>query len=66
MRIAALSDGRPPPTGGGGRGTNIVMLLVLVLLIAGLVFWAYRRNPPDVPSPNATAIPDAVPGGGGS
>ncbi len=61
-----MSDGAPPPTGGGGRGTNLVMLLVLALLISGLVVWAYQRNPPDTPSPNATAIPEAVPGGGGS
>jgi hypothetical protein len=39
------------------------MLLVLLALIAGLALWAYRRNPPDTPSPNATAIPEAVPGG---
>jgi hypothetical protein len=58
-----MTNGAPPPTGGGGRGTNIVMLLALLLLIAGLVFWAYQRNPPDTPSPNATAMPEALPGG---
>jgi hypothetical protein len=39
------------------------MLIALLLLIAGLVFWAYQRNPPDTPSPAGTAMPDTVPGG---
>ncbi len=59
-----MNDGTPNP--GGGRGSNIVMLLVLVVLIAGLVLWAYQRNPPDTPSPSGTATPDAVPGGEGN
>ncbi len=44
----------------------MVMLLVLVCLIAGLAGWAFLRNPPGAPSPTATALPEAVPGGGGN
>ncbi len=54
---------RNPGPPGNGRGTNLVMLLVLALLISGLVFWAYRRNPPDTPAPAATANPQTMPGG---
>lgn len=46
-----------------GRGPNMLLLLVLLLLIAGLVAWAFQRNPPDTPQPAATAQPDMVPGG---
>ncbi len=55
-----------PPPEPRGRGANVVMLLVLVCLIAGLAGWAFLRNPPGAPSPTATALPEAVPGGGGN
>ncbi len=42
------------------------MLLLLLTLVAGLAGWAFLRNPPSTPTPASTAIPDAVPGGGGN
>jgi hypothetical protein len=55
-----------PPPDPRGRGTNLAMLLALVILVAGLVGWAYQRNPPSEPSAAGTVLPDAVPGGGGN
>ena len=44
----------------------MVMLLLLLALIAGLAAWAFLRNPPSEPSAAGTAIPKALPGGGGN
>ena len=52
-----------PPPDPKGRGPNILLLLILLLLIAGLIGWAFLRNPPDTPQPSGTAQPDRVPGG---
>ena len=42
----------------GGR--SIVMIAVLLVLVAGLAFWATKKNPPDAPNPTATAAPEAM------
>ncbi|HEX8444590.1 MAG TPA: hypothetical protein VF631_13185 [Allosphingosinicella sp.] len=55
-----------PPPSRRGRGCNMVMLLLLLALIAGLAAWAFLRNPPSEPSAAGTAIPKALPGGGGN
>lgn len=54
-------DTQPPNRKPGG--SNLLMLLILLVLIAGLAAWAWRRNPPDTPSPTATAAPATVPEG---
>lgn len=42
----------------GGRA--ILLLLALLLLVAGLVVYAWEKNPPDTPSPAATADPEVL------
>lgn len=49
------------PPGPRGRGMNILILLILAVLVAGLLGWAFLRNPPDTPRPSSTGIPDSVP-----
>jgi hypothetical protein len=42
-------------------GSAVLMLLLLLVVVALLVAWAMVRNPPDTPSPSATAAPATLP-----
>jgi hypothetical protein len=42
-------------------GSAVLMLLLLLVVVGALVAWAMRRNPPDTPSPSATAAPATLP-----
>jgi hypothetical protein len=52
-----------PRRRGLAAGTSVLLLLFLLLLIGGIVLWGMIRSPPDAPSPQDTAFPEAVPGG---
>ncbi len=40
----------PPPAARGGRAVAVVGVVISVLAIAGVVWWALRQEPPDLPS----------------
>lgn len=42
-------------------GRSLALVALLVILIAGLVLFAWSRNPPDAPNPAGTAIPETLP-----
>lgn len=44
-----------------GSGSAVLMLLLLLIVVGLLVAWAMVRNPPDTPSPSATAAPATLP-----
>lgn len=44
-----------------GGGSAVLMLLLLLIVVGLLVAWAMVRNPPDTPSPSATAGPATLP-----
>ena len=38
----------------------ILLLFALLLLLAGLIVYAWEKNPPDAPNPAATADPEVL------
>ena len=44
-------------------GCNLLFALIVFLLLAGLVFWAWNRHPPDTPHPTQTGTPSGPPAG---
>lgn len=44
-----------------GGGSALLMLLLLLVVVGLLVAWVMMRNPPDTPSPSATAAPATLP-----
>ena len=51
----------PSEPGRPDGGSAVLLLLLLLVVIGLLVVWAMMRNPPDTPSPSATAAPATLP-----
>jgi hypothetical protein len=51
----------PSEPGRPDGGSAVLLLLLLLVVIGLLVVGAMMRNPPDTPSPSATAAPATLP-----